>query len=292
MASATRGKLAMRQKALTMLWAALAALVGLSPAAHAENGPKPWETGFQPAVTPVAEQIHSFHHMLLIIITAIAAFVLLLLLIVILRFNARANPVPSKTSHNTLIEVIWTVVPVMILVTIAIPSFKLIYYADRTRDAEMTIKAIGHQWYWSYEYPDNGNFTFDSLLVDDKDLKPGEPRLLTADNPLVIPVNTKIRLLITATDVIHSFAVPAFGVKLDGTPGRVSETWTEVTQEGTYYGQCSELCGTGHAYMPITVEVVSKEKFAAWVAEAQKKFAQADAPAIDVAAAAPPPAAN
>jgi cytochrome c oxidase subunit 2 len=292
MASATRGKLAMRQKALTMLWAALAALVGLSPAAHAENGPKPWETGFQPAVTPVAEQIHSFHHMLLIIITAIAAFVLLLLLIVILRFNARANPVPSKTSHNTLIEVIWTVVPVMILVTIAIPSFKLIYYADRTPDAEMTIKAIGHQWYWSYEYPDNGNFTFDSLLVDDKDLKPGEPRLLTADNPLVIPVNTKIRLLITASDVIHSFAVPAFGVKLDGTPGRVSETWTEVTQEGTYYGQCSELCGTGHAYMPITVQVVSKEKFAAWVAEAQKKFAQADAPAIDVAAAAPPPAAN
>lgn len=282
----------MRQKALTMLWAALAALVGLSPAAHAENGPKPWETGFQPAVTPVAEQIHSFHHMLLIIITAIAAFVLLLLLIVILRFNARANPVPSKTSHNTLIEVIWTVVPVMILVTIAIPSFKLIYYADRTPDAEMTIKAIGHQWYWSYEYPDNGNFTFDSLLVDDKDLKPGEPRLLTADNPLVIPVNTKIRLLITASDVIHSFAVPAFGVKLDGTPGRVSETWTEVTQEGTYYGQCSELCGTGHAYMPITVQVVSKEKFAAWVAEAQKKFAQADAPAIDVAAAAPPPAAN
>ncbi|MFZ5792254.1 MAG: cytochrome c oxidase subunit II [Pseudomonadota bacterium] len=279
----------MRQKALTMLWAAL---VGLSPAAHAENGPKPWETGFQPAVTPVAEQIHSFHHMLLIIITVIAAFVLLLLLIVILRFNARANPVPSKTSHNTLIEVIWTVVPVMILVTIAIPSFKLIYYADRTPDAEMTIKAIGHQWYWSYEYPDNGNFTFDSLLVDDKDLKPGEPRLLTADNPLVIPVNTKIRLLITASDVIHSFAVPAFGVKLDGTPGRVSETWTEVTQEGTYYGQCSELCGTGHAFMPITVQVVSKEKFAAWVAEAQKKFAQADAPAIDVAAAAPPPAAN
>ncbi len=282
----------MRLKALTMLWGAFIALVTLAPAAYAENGPKDWELSFQPAVSPIAEQIHSFHHILLIIISAITAFVMILLLTVIVRFNARANPVPSKTSHNTLIEVLWTVIPVMILVAIAIPSFKLIYAADRTANPELTIKAIGHQWYWSYEYPDNGNFTFDALMTADKDLKPGQPRLLETDNHLVIPVNTKVRILITASDVIHSFAVPAFGVKLDGEPGRVNETWTEVTQEGTYYGQCSELCGTNHAFMPIAVDVVSKEKYLEWVAEAQKKFAQADAPAIDVAAAAPAPAAN
>ena len=282
----------MRLKALTMLWGALAALVTLAPVAYAENGPKDWEIGLQPAVSPIADQIHGFHHMLLIIITCITAFVMLLLLYVMIRFNSRSNPVPSKTSHNTLVEVLWTVIPVMILVTIAIPSFKLIYAADRTENPELTIKAIGHQWYWSYEYPDNGNFTFDSLMTADKDLKPGQPRLLEADNHLVIPVNTKIRILVTAADVIHSFTVPAFGFKLDGEPGRVNETWTEVTQEGTYYGQCSELCGANHAYMPIAVDVVSKEKYLEWVAEAQKKFAQADAPAIDVAAAAPAPAAN
>jgi len=276
----------MRAKALTLLWAISAALMLLMPGT-ASAAPEPWQLHFQPAVTPVMEQITSFHHFLLIVIVAITVFVMLLLLIVIVRFNERANPVPSKTSHNTLVEVIWTVVPVLILVGIAIPSFKLMYFADRTEEAEMTIKAIGHQWYWSYEYPDNGNFTFDALLVPDEELKPGQLRLLETDNRLVIPVNTKIRLLITATDVIHSFAVPSFGVKLDAVPGRTNETWTEVTQEGVYYGQCSELCGDNHAFMPITVEVVSKEKFAAWVAEAQQKFARIDEPSVDLAATEP-----
>ncbi|MGE3967936.1 MAG: cytochrome c oxidase subunit II [Dongiaceae bacterium] len=277
----------MRAKALTLLWAISAALMSLVPGT-ASAAPEPWQMHFQPAVTPVMEQITSFHHFLLIVIVAITVFVMLLLLIVIVRFNERANPVPSKTSHNTLVEVVWTVVPVLILVGIAIPSFKLMYFADRTEEAEMTIKAIGHQWYWSYEYPDNGNFTFDALLVPDEELKPGQLRLLETDNRVVIPVNTKIRLLITASDVIHSFAVPSFGVKLDAVPGKTNETWTEVTQEGVYYGQCSELCGDNHAYMPITVEVVSKEKFAAWVAEAQQKFARIDEPSVDLAAAAQP----
>lgn len=275
----------MRQKALTMLWAALAALVGLAPAAHAENGPKPWEMFLQPPVSPVAQRIYDFHYAMLIVIGLIAGFVFVLLLAVILRFNERAHPVPSKTSHNTLIEVLWTVIPVMILVGIAIPSFKLIYYADRVANPDMTIKVTGHQWYWSYEYPDNGDFSFDSIIVDDKDLKPGQPRLLTADNHLVIPVNTKIRILVTAADVIHSFSVPAFGIKQDGEPGRTNETWTEVTKEGTYYGQCDQLCGQGHAFMPIEVDVVSKAKFAAWITEAQKKYAKADTSTIAVAAA-------
>jgi cytochrome c oxidase subunit 2 len=284
----------MRVKATTVLWAALAALLAMAPLAGMAAGPEPWETGLQAAVTPVMEEIESFHNFLLIIISAIAAFVLLLLIIVIVRFNERANPVPSKTSHNTLVEVIWTVVPVMILVGIAIPSFKLMYFADRTEDAQMTIKAVGHQWYWSYEYPDNGEFTFDALMIPDEEIDPakGQLRLLETDNRLVIPVNTKIRLLITATDVIHSFAVPAFGVKLDAVPGRTNETWTEVTQEGVYYGQCSELCGVGHAFMPIAVEVVSKERFAAWVEEAKQKFARVDAPAVDVAAVPATGAAN
>jgi cytochrome c oxidase subunit II len=279
----------MHAKAKTMLWAVLAAMLAMTPLAALAASPQPWEMGFQPAATPVMEEIESFHHYLLIIITAIAGFVLLLLLIIVVRFNERTNPVPSKTAHNTLVEVIWTVVPVMILVGIAIPSFKLMYFADRTMNPDMTIKAIGHQWYWSYEYPDNGDFTFDALLVPDDEIDPskGQLRLLETDNRLVIPVNTKIRILVTATDVIHSFAVPAFGVKMDAVPGRTNETWTEVTEEGVYYGQCSELCGVGHAYMPIAVEVVSKEKFLAWVEEAKQKFARADAPTVDLAASAP-----
>jgi len=276
-------------RVLTIL-AASGACLGAGSALAAE--PQPWETGFQPAASSVMERIESFHTELLYIITAIAIFVLALLIYVIVRYNERVNPRPSRTTHNTLVEVLWTVVPIMILIVIVIPSFKLLYFEGRIQKPDMIIKAIGHQWYWSYEYPDNGNFTFDALMTADKDLKPGQPRLLETDNHVVIPVNTKVRILITAADVIHSFAVPAFGLKLDGEPGRINETWTEVTQEGTYYGQCSELCGTNHAFMPITVDVVSKEKYKEWVAEAQKKFAQADAPAIDVAAAAPAPAAN
>jgi cytochrome c oxidase subunit 2 len=245
--------------------------------------PQPWEMNFQPAATPMAEKAHEFHNALLIVIAAISAFVLALLIYVIVRFNAKAHPVPSRTSHNTLVEVLWTVFPVLILVAIAIPSFKLMYAADRIENPEMTIKAIGNQWYWTYEYPDHGNFTFDALMVPDAELTDPTKRLLETDNHVVVPVNTNIRILTTGTDVIHAWTIPAFLVKLDSIPGHTNESWFNVTQEGTYYGQCSELCGVGHAYMPIVVEAVSKEEFAAWVVKAQAEFARVDEPAPDAA---------
>lgn len=278
---------------LRFLTAFVAALAGISAAAVA-GAPQPWELGLQPAATPVAQQLHDLHNGLLIIISVITAFVLLLLLYVMIRFNARSNPVPSKTTHNTLVEVLWTVLPIIILVGIAIPSFRLLYFADRTEDAELTVKIIGHQWYWSYEYPDNGNFAFDALMVEDEDIQPGQLRLLETDNEVVLPVDTNVRLLMTADDVIHSWAIPAFAVKLDAVPGRVNETWTRIEREGVYYGQCSELCGVRHGYMPIKVRAVSKEEFTAWVAEAQEKFARADGaePTVAVADAAAPAPAN
>jgi cytochrome c oxidase subunit 2 len=238
--------------------------------------PTPWHIGLQPSVSPVADQMHNFHNLLLWIISLITAFVLILLVYVIVRFRASVNPVPSKTSHNTLIEVMWTVVPILILIVIAVPSFKLLYFADKAPDAKLTIKAIGHQWYWSYEYPDNGNFTFDANIVQTADLKPGQPRLLTADNVVVVPVNTDIRVLVTAADVIHSWAMPAFSVKKDAVPGRLNETWFRAEREGTFYGQCSELCGQLHGFMPIEVKVVSQEAFAKWAEEAKKKYASVD----------------
>lgn len=260
---------------LRFLPAFVAALAGLSAAAFA-GAPEPWQLGLQPAATPVAAQLTDLHNWLLIIITAITVFVMLLLLYVIVRFNARSNPVPSKTTHNTVVEMLWTVVPIIILVGIAIPSFRLLYFADRTEEAEMTVKIIGHQWYWSYEYPDNGNFTFDSMLVEDADLQPDQLRLLETDTEVVLPVDTNVRLLMTADDVVHSWAIPAFAVKLDAVPGRINETWTRIEREGVYYGQCSELCGVRHGYMPIKVRAVSKEAFAEWVTQAQEEFARVD----------------
>jgi cytochrome c oxidase subunit 2 len=257
-------------------WASRAvfALIGMLLAGEAlAEGPVNWQMGLQEPATPVMEQITAFHNQLLVIITIISLFVLALLVAVAVRFREKRNPVPSKTAHNTTLEVAWTVIPVLILLYIATKSFPLLYFADHTTEPAMTIKAIGHQWYWSYEYPDHGNFTFDALL-DDK--ATGDTRLLATDNHVVIPVNTKIRLLVTADDVIHAFAMPSFGIKLDGVPGKTNETWMEVTREGIFYGQCSELCGTRHGYMPITVEAVSKDKFDAWVAEAQAKFAKVD----------------
>lgn len=258
------------------------------PVAALADQPRPWELGYQRAASPVMDQVESFHGLLLVIITAISVFVLALLLYVMVRFRAGRNPTPSRTSHNTMIEVLWTVVPIMILVVIAIPSFKLLYYADRTSDAGLTIKAVGHQWYWSYEYPDSGNFTFDARVLCrtaeecTQAAKAGGPaplRLLDTDQRVVVPVNTNVRLLTTAVDVIHSWAMPAFGVKLDGVPGRLNETWFRVEREGVYYGQCSELCGVDHAFMPITVEAVSKEKFDAWLKTAQEKFDKVETPA-------------
>jgi cytochrome c oxidase subunit II len=243
--------------------------------------PEPWQLGFQPAASPVMEQLESLHDLLMWIITLISVLVLALLLYVCFRFRASANATPSRRTHNTLLEIAWTAVPVMILVVIAIPSFKLLYFMDRVQDPELTIKAIGHQWYWSYEYPDDGDFTFDAYMVADDDLKEGQPRLLTTDNAVVLPVDTDIRVLITATDVIHSWAVPAFGVKTDAVPGRVNETWIRIERPGMYYGQCSELCGDLHGFMPIMVRAVGKDEFEAWTKQAQQEFARAGN--IDVA---------
>ena len=245
--------------------------------------PEPWQMGFQPASSPTMEEIHSFNDLLLWIISLIVVFVLGLLIYVMWRFSEKRNPTPSKTTHNTLIEVVWTVVPIIILVVIAVPSFRLLYFVekDADREMEMTIKAIGRQWYWSYEYPDHGNFTFDAYMIADEDLEDGQKRLLETDNAVVLPVDTNIRILVTASDVLHNFAMPALGLKMDGVPGRINETWTRINKEDagkTLYGQCSELCGTGHAYMPIMIKAVSKEDFAAWVEEAKEEFARVEDP--------------
>jgi cytochrome c oxidase subunit 2 len=237
--------------------------------AFAELGqPAPWEYKLQEGATPVMENIIWFHNFLFVLITVITLFVLALLIIIVVKFNAKANPVPSKTTHNTLIEVAWTLIPVLILVGIAVPSFRLLFQELDIPKADLTIKATGKQWYWSYSYPDNGKFEFDSLLAADK-----QPRLLGVDNEMVVPVNKIVRVQTTGADVIHSFAVPAFGIKIDSVPGRLNETWFQATKTGVFYGQCSELCGKDHAFMPIVVRVVSDQEFASWVEVAKKKFA-------------------
>jgi cytochrome c oxidase subunit 2 len=237
--------------------------------ASAELGqPAPWEYKLQEAASPVMESITNFHTYLVWLITIITLFVLALLILVVVKFNAKANPVPSKTTHNTLIEVAWTLIPVLILMGVVIPSFKLLFQELDVPKADLTIKATGKQWYWSYAYPDNGKFEFDSLLATDK-----MPRLLGVDNEVVVPVNKIIRVQVTGADVIHSFAVPAFGIKIDAIPGRLNETWFKATKLGMFYGQCSELCGKDHAFMPIAVRVVNDQEFAAWIETAKKKFA-------------------
>ncbi|MSO67749.1 MAG: cytochrome c oxidase subunit II [Pseudolabrys sp.] len=245
-------------------------------AALAATGqPEPWQLGFQKGATPVMDDIIWFHDFLLWVIVAITLFVLALLVIIVVKFNARSNPVPSRTTHNTTIEVIWTVVPVLILVTIAVPSFRLLFYQLNTPPADVTVKATGKQWFWSYSYPDN-KFEFDSLMVQTKDLKPGQPRLLAVDNEMVVPVNKVVRVLTTGADVIHAFAVPSFGIKIDAIPGRINETWFKAEREGVYYGQCSELCGKDHAFMPIAVRVVNQRDYTAWIEQAKKKYATDD----------------
>ena len=247
-------------------FAAAAALVASLAGVGAQAAePKPWEIGYQPAATPVMERIEEFHNLLLVIIFLIAGFVLILLIVTMLKFNAKRNLVPSRSTHNTMLEIVWTAVPAIILVVIAVPSFKLLYFDDVVPKADMTLKAIGHQWYWSYEYPDQGKISFDANVIPPDEIKPGQIRLLSTDNPVVVPVNTTIRVLITATDVIHSWAVPSFGVKTDAVPGRLNHAWFRAEKVGTYYGQCSELCGVNHGFMPIEVKVVSKQKFAEWV---------------------------
>jgi cytochrome c oxidase subunit II len=240
------------------------------------GAPTAWQVNFQPAASPVAQMIESLHDLLLFITVAITAFVLALVAYACIRFRATRHPVPSRRTHNSVLEIAWTAIPVLILVVIAIPSFKLLYFMDRAVNPEMTLKAVGHQWYWSYEYPDNGNFTFDAYMIADQDLQEGQLRLFDVDNPVVLPVDTDVRVLTTATDVIHSWAMPALGVKMDAIPGRMNETWLRIERPGVYYGQCSELCGDYHAFMPIKIEALSKEDFEAWTKQAQEQFARAD----------------
>ena len=237
------------------------------------QSPQPWQIGMGTPFSPVKERIVDLHNLLLIIITVITLFVAALLVWVMLKFNARAHPTPSRTSHNTLLEVAWTLVPVLILVVIAIPSFRLIYYEDRTQEADLTIKVTGHQWYWEYTYPDNGNIDFSSYIIPDDQLKPGQLRLLEVDNQLVVPAGKNIRVLTNSADVIHSFFIPSLGVQRYGIPGRVIETWFNASKPGTYYGECNQICGTNHSRMPIVIHAVPQAEFDAWLIEAKTKFA-------------------
>jgi cytochrome c oxidase subunit 2 len=278
----SKGRIGRRLLGLAVAGVALAA----SGAAFAELGqPSPWEYRLQPSASPVMDDITSFHNALLIIITVITLFVLGLLITVMVKFNARANPVPSRTTHNTLIEVAWTLIPVLILVGIAVPSFRLLFLELDVPKADLTVKVTGKQWYWSYAYPDNGKFEFDSLLAcDETREKCQPPRLLSVDNDMVVPVNKVIRVQVTGADVIHSFALPAFGIKIDAIPGRLNETWFKAEKTGIYYGECSQLCGRDHAFMPIAIKVVTDQEFTAWVADAEKKFANANTNSYALAA--------
>ena len=248
----------------------LSLLPGLADA----NEPKDWQLGFQKAASKGMEDIVWFHDfMLLPIITAITVFVLFLLIYTCVRFRASKNKVASTTSHNTMIEVLWTLIPCLILIVMAVPSFKVLYSQDTIPKADVTIKAVGYQWYWGYEYPDE-NIIFDSYLVEEKDLKENQPRLLTVDNEVYVPVNKVIKVMITANDVLHAWALPSFGVKRDAVPGRINETWFKADRTGTFYGQCSELCGIKHAFMPITVNVVTEEDYNKWLDKAKVEFAK------------------
>jgi cytochrome c oxidase subunit 2 len=227
---------------------------------------------FQTPASPVMENITNVHNLLLWIIAAIAVVVVALVLFSCWRFRASKNPVPSTVSHNTALEIIWTLIPCLILIVIAIPSFRLLYYMDRVPKADLTIKVIGHQWYWTYEYPDHGQFSFDSYMIPDHELQKGQLRLLSVDNPVVVPTGKIVRIIATSDDVIHSWAVPSLGVKKDTVPGRINETWFQINQEGMYYGQCSELCGPKHGFMPIAIKAVDPSAFDEWARMAQKKW--------------------
>ncbi len=242
---------------------------------------KPWQLWLQDPMSPTAEKVADLNWFLLWIEIAIVLFVMGLMAYILIKFNEKANPVPSKTTHNTMIEVIWTALPIVILVVISIPSLKTLYYADHTKDAEMTLKVVGNQWYWSYAYPDHGDIEFDSTFIEDEDLEPGQPRLLSVDNPVVLPAGTNVRLLLTSNDVIHNWAIPALVIKLDNTPGRTNETWVHINEIGDYYGMCSELCGVNHGRMPIHIKAVSKADFAKWIIKAKEEFAGIDTPVIN-----------
>jgi cytochrome c oxidase subunit 2 len=257
-----------------IILAAVAGIVGMTAvtAAHAAV-PQPWQMGLQPPAGSIAEMATDLHNLLLVIITAISLFVLALLIYVGVRFRASRSPKASKTSHNTVIEILWTVIPVLILVVIAVPSFRLLYYTDLTNETDMVIKVTGNQWYWNYSYPDE-NIAFDSYLIDEADLQPGQTRLLSVDNPLVVPEGTRIKLLVTGNDVMHSFFVPSLAVQIYAFIGRTNEAWIDVpVGRQTYYGQCNQICGTNHAYMPIEIKALPKAEYAAWLEKAKQEFA-------------------
>ncbi len=269
----------------------LMTIAGISLAAGAQaqpvvGVPHDWQMAFPPSYTPVMERLASLHDLLLVIITLISLFVLSLLIYVVFRFHASRNPTPSVVTHNTVLEIAWTIVPILILVVIAIPSFRLLYYGDKAPDAAFTVKVTGHQWYWQYEYPDQGNFSIDSRILAEADRvkqKPQIPRLLAVDEEMVIPVNTTIRIIGTGADVMHGWTVPGFGIKKTMIPGRINEGWISVEHEGYYFGECSQICGNGHTFMPIAVRVVSKAEFDKWVE--QKKKAAGLIPPTGLAAA-------
>ena len=232
-----------------------------------------WQLSFQNPATDLMGSVVGLHNIILIVMTLVTLFVLFLLFYVSFRFSAKRNPIPSTTTHNTVVEVLWTAIPIVILVVLAIPSFKLLYQQEKSESYDMTVKVIGHQWYWEYEYPDHGDFYFESYMVQEQDLEEGDLRLLTVDNPLVIPANKNIQILITAGDVLHSWAVPSMGLKTDAVPGRLNETWVNVKEPGIYRGQCSEICGSGHGFMPVVVKVLPEREFMAWANEAKNNYA-------------------
>jgi cytochrome c oxidase subunit II len=276
----------------------LSAVAGLGITSNAEaqpvvGVPHDWQMDFPPPYTPVMQRVESLHDLLLVIISLISLFVAVLLIYAVMRFHASRNPAPTQTTHNTTLEIAWTVIPILILVIIAIPSFRLLYYSDKATDAAFTVKVTGHQWYWTYEYPDQGNFSVDSRIMAEADrqkLKPKIPRMLAVEEEMVIPKGTTIRIIGTAADSMHGWTVWGFGIKKTVIPGRLNEGWIEVPEEGIYFGQCSQICGQDHSYMPIAVRVVSKADFDAWVA--QKKKAAGLLPVLprksDVASANPP----
>lgn len=263
-----------RRLAATLLTSSL-----LLPGAAMAQVPRNWQMGMQTPSSPVAESVAELNDLVLIIITVITVFVAALLLWVSFRYNTKRNPVPSRTSHNTLLEVAWTLIPVLILVVIAIPSFRLVYFEDRTRDPDMTIKVVGHQWYWEYDYSDIAKVDFNSNMIQDEDLKPGQLRLLDVDNQLVLPAGKNIRILTTSADVIHSFFIPSLGVQRYAIPGRIIETWVKVNAPGVYYGECNQICGTKHSGMPISIKALPDNEFQAWLVSAKTTFADA-APAL------------
>jgi cytochrome c oxidase subunit II len=250
--------------------AAISSLVGLASHPALAQAPREWEMGMQPAFSPMKQEIIDLHNLVLVIITIITLFVGVLLVWVCFRYSEKRNPLPSQTSHHTGLEIAWSVIPVLILVVMAIPSFRLIYYLDRTPNPDMTIKVTGHQWYWEYSYPDDGNLAIESRIIADEDLKPGDLRLLSVDNQLVIPAGKKIRVLTNSADVIHSFFIPSLGAQRYAIPGRTIELWLEADKPGVYYGECNQICGQNHSKMPIAVHAVTDAEFKSWVIQAKK----------------------